>query len=247
MSKKVQDMFDSIAGKYDFLNHFLSGGRDLVWRKKSVARLPQNQQGRALDLCGGTGDFMQALHKQHPDLQGLVGDFSIEMMAVGKEKYPDFEWAQVDAQSTPFYNDRFQVVLNGFGMRNLDSLEKGIVEALRVTDGGGYFLTLEFFRPEKGFARFFYNVMAPLFIPLFGFLFSKKKAAYEYLVNSIRGFVSVDEYTDLCQQAGWEVVESISCDFGIAWGVLLRKPESLKAPEHHHDHDHDHDHNHNHE
>lgn len=222
MSLSVQRMFDSIAGKYDFLNHFLSGGRDIAWRKKACRSLPTDFNGKVIDSCGGTGDFLNQLQKERPGSNGIVVDFSINMLEIGKKKYSDLSMVQVDALELPFFNDRFDAMLNGFGMRNLDDLAKGIAEATRVIKPNGYFVTLEFFKPSNFFTKFFYGVLAPILIPLFGAIFSKKKDAYQYLVRSIRGFVDVKEYVKLCEQAGWEVVKVQSCDFGLAHSVTLK-------------------------
>jgi demethylmenaquinone methyltransferase/2-methoxy-6-polyprenyl-1,4-benzoquinol methylase len=225
LSLQIREMFDSIAGRYDFLNHFLSAGRDAAWRKMAVRMLPSDFSGMAVDVCGGTGDFFKEIKKQFPDSNGIIADFSREMLAAGATKSSEALLVQADALSLPFYNERFDCCVNGFGMRNLDDLSRGIVEAWRVVKPGGYFITLEFFKPQNPFTRAFYGFFAPMLIPLFGALFSGKKEAYEYLVRSIQNFSSVEEYKSLCSQVGWDVVESKACDFGIAHAVCLRKPE----------------------
>ena len=133
--------------------------------------------------------------------------------------------SQMDALKTPFPGALFDVILNGFGMRNLPDASLGLDEVKRILKPGGYFVTLEFFAPSNWFSRFFYNVLAPIIIPIVGAFFSGKKEAYEYLVRSVRGFLTVENYVLLAQQKGFEVEEVKACDFGIAYRVLIKKKE----------------------
>jgi demethylmenaquinone methyltransferase/2-methoxy-6-polyprenyl-1,4-benzoquinol methylase len=224
MSIKIQKMFDSIAARYDFLNHFLSLGRDIRWRKKAV-KLAQIPEGaRALDLCGGTGDFLAEIEKKvNVDPKSAVGDFSHGMLAQCQKKFPNFHTIQLDAMKTPLGNSEFDIITNGFGMRNLDVTELGVQEAYRLLKDKGAFVTLEFFKPTNPFNLFFYKILAPLFIPIFGALFSKQKSAYEYLVNSIKGFITVQEYKAMCEKVGFTVEKIHACDGGIAYIVVGRK------------------------
>lgn len=226
MISSVRKMFDGIAHRYDFLNHALSLFRDVAWRRACCRSLKNivTQEARVLDLCGGTGDFIITYEKflGKPELS-LVGDFSFGMLSrvKGKTTVPAL---QVDAMCMPFLNETFDVVLNGFGMRNLPDTRKGLEETFRVLAPGGHFVTLEFFSPENIFNQFFYGALAPLFIPVVGAFFSGKKESYEYLVNSIRRFLKVTEYAVMAREIGFEVTYVKACDFGIAYRVLLFKP-----------------------
>ncbi len=223
MGVQIRRMFDDIAGKYDFLNHFLSLGRDISWRKKAIKQITHEGDLRVLDLCGGTGDFLNEVSRTLGSINlGVVGDFSHGMLSVSQKKYP-FEVVQLDAMQTPFANEQFNTVLNGFGMRNLDDTRKGVQEAGRVLERGGLFITLEFFQPSNPFNFVFYKIMAPLFIPLFGALFSGKGDAYAYLVRSIKGFLKVQEYKTLCESEGFNVNNIMLCDGGWAYIVVAEK------------------------
>ncbi len=252
-------MFDGIASRYDFLNHFLSCYQDVLWRrycckhlKKMVAAdnadsVLQNVPGfarnvRLLDLCGGTGDFANTFRKffesrsackcssQKGTSHGFVvdpaviGDFSYGMLAGVKPKKIDAFAVQLDAMKMPFAERQFDVVLNGFGMRNLPDARGALIESYRVLDAGGYLCVLEFFSPRNLFNKFFYKVLAPLFIPVMGAFFSGKRDAYEYLVNSIIRFLPVDEFCKLAEECGFEVKKVKMFDGGISFGVFLRKP-----------------------
>lgn len=245
MGKAIQQMFDGIAGRYDFLNRFLSAGRDRAWRRKAAGRLARELQGReaakVLDLCGGTGDFWSAWTDAafrpagKPPL-GIIADFSLPMLlearrklitvpGMGEAAAPSSRTAivRMDALHPCFKEGRFDAVLCAYGMRNLDSLGLGLDRITGLLKPGGIFVTLEFFRPTTVFTRLFYCVLAPLSIPLLGGLFSSKKEAYAYLVDSIRKFCSVWEYRDRSKQQGFRDVQVTPCDFGISHIVTAVK------------------------
>lgn len=230
MVSPIRKMFDGIAHRYDFLNHALSLFRDVAWRKASCRMLEKKQMSSVLllDLCGGTGDFAKTYAQEigTPKLS-VVGDFSYGMLSRSVSKSKEAFALQIDALKTPFSENAFNVILNGFGMRNLSDVSQGLDEVKRILKPGAYFITLEFFAPSNWFTRFFYYGLAPLFIPLVGAFFSGKKEAYEYLVNSVRRFLTVDEYVQLAEKKGFEVEKVKACDFGIAYRVLMRKKESL--------------------
>jgi demethylmenaquinone methyltransferase / 2-methoxy-6-polyprenyl-1,4-benzoquinol methylase len=223
MSTAVNSMFDAIAGRYDGLNHALSMGRDRAWRRKAVALLPPlDKKARVLDLCGGTGDFSLALRRGEIEVDCAVGDFSLPMLKLGRNKGLS-GLAVLDALKPPFRAGTFDIVLCGFGMRNLDSLEDGVRLVHELLKPGGVFLTLEFFRPGTAFTRFFYRGLAPLFIPFLGRALGSNREAYEYLVSSVQNFRSAEEYACLCRAIGFDRVRTVSCDFDIANVVLAVK------------------------
>jgi demethylmenaquinone methyltransferase/2-methoxy-6-polyprenyl-1,4-benzoquinol methylase len=228
MSSEIQSMFDAIAIRYDFLNHLLSFGRHKAWRKMGVALIPfSGSDPVVLDSCGGTGDFLYDLSQTrsiHKD--SIVGDFSSEMLVQSQKKYPELKILQLDALETPFEDATFDIILNGFGMRNLDSTFAGLSENFRLLKPKGWFLTLEFFRPQNPFTWVFYKVLGPLSIPFIGSLFSGRKSAYSYLLKSIVDYYSVADYCDLGCQAGFKINQTRICFFGIAHLVLMQKPNN---------------------
>jgi demethylmenaquinone methyltransferase/2-methoxy-6-polyprenyl-1,4-benzoquinol methylase len=252
-------MFDGIASRYDFLNHFLSCYQDVLWRrycckclKKMIAadmlaEMPQAAESQAemprdlnkvrlLDLCGGTGDFANTFRKIFEGSlskgsacgfsvePAVIGDFSYGMLAEVKPKKIDAHAVQLDAMKMPFAECQFDVILNGFGMRNVPDARGALMESYRVLDAGGYLCVLEFFSPRNLFNKFFYKVLAPLFIPVMGAFFSGKRDAYEYLVNSIIRFLPVDEFCKMAEECGFEVKKVKMFDGGISFGVFLHKP-----------------------
>lgn len=233
MISPVRKMFDDISKSYDFLNHTLSCFQDILWRHsccrevrrelKKTERLPG---ARLLDLCGGTGDFAATYERYcgSPEV-AILGDFSYGMLkgAVGKKTVA--RPVQLDAMKMPFDDASFDVILNGFGMRNLPDANLGLKESARVLSAGGYLQVLEFFSPRNAFNKFFYKKLAPLFIPLLGSIFSGKRDAYEYLVNSVLRFLPVADFVKLAEDNGFELVHVKPCFFGVAYRVLLKKRE----------------------
>lgn len=220
----VRAMFDEIANRYDFLNHSLSCFQDVFWRRACCRELRAVKSGkRLLDLCGGTGDFAVTYEKYNgtPDV-AILGDFSFGMLQGSAGKKTCAKPVQLDAMKMPFADCAFDVILNGFGMRNLPNTCGGLRESARVLNDGGYLQILEFFSPRNTFNKFFYKVLAPLFIPVMGAFFSKRDA-YEYLVNSVLQFLPVADFVKLAEENGFELVHVKPCFFGVAYRVLLRK------------------------
>ena len=219
-------MFDGIASRYDFLNHFLSCGQDILWRRYCCRQLKKYGAGRRLlDLCGGTGDFAVTYEMLcvKPDV-AVLGDFSFGMLKEVSGKKTVAIPIQLDAMRIPFADASFDVVLNGFGMRNVPDAKGALQESFRVLASGGYLCVLEFFAPRNPFNRFFYGILAPIFIPLFGAFFSGKKEAYEYLVNSIKRFLPVKDFCRMAAECGFQVEKVKGFNGGISYGVFLRKP-----------------------
>lgn len=224
MISPVRKMFDEIANRYDFLNHALSCFQDILWRRSCCRELKRQNPGkRLLDLCGGTGDFAVTYEKFNgkPDI-AVLGDFSFGMLKGAAGKKMTAGPVQLDAMKMPFDDASFDVILNGFGMRNLPDAEGGLRESARVLTAGGYLQVLEFFSPRNAFNKFFYKRLAPLFIPVLGAFFSKREA-YEYLVNSVLRFLPVADFVTLAEKNGFELVHVKPCFFGVAYRVLLRR------------------------
>lgn len=233
MGLAIQRMFDGIARRYDFLNHFLSAGRDKAWRRRAAACLRGEGNLRVLDLCGGTGDFWktwaESAGARAAGSRGIIADFSLPMLKEAQRKLSGGGPAgrpalvRMDALRPCFKEGAFDAVLCAYGMRNLDSLAGGIDAIGGLLKPGGLFITLEFFRPTTAFTRFFYHGLAPLCIPLLGWFFSSRRQAYAYLVDSIRRFQSVREYGDGFRGRGFRDVAIIPCDFGISHIVTAVK------------------------
>ena len=222
-SKKAQValMFNNIARKYDFLNHFLSLGIDKLWRKKAIKILRAHQPKRMLDIATGTGDFAIAALKLNPD--SVVGiDISTEMLAVGREKIAKkglehkIQLFEGDSENIQFENDSFDAITVAFGVRNFENLEKGISEMHRVLDKGGKLVVLEFSKPRKFPIKQIYNFYFFKILPFWGRLVSKDISAYTYLPESVANFPDGDKFLEICKTCGFESVSEQRLSFGIA-------------------------------
>jgi ubiquinone/menaquinone biosynthesis methyltransferase len=220
----VRTMFGRIAPTYDLLNHVLSGGLDIVWRRRAVARVAGAIPGPALDLCAGTMDLSVLLGRARPDSRLVAADFSKAMLEKGRAKVPRAEVVVADAENLPFENAEFAVVVCGFGVRNVTDPLRAVREVRRVLAPGGVFVTLEFFRPETPATRAFHRAYASLLLPAVGGLLSGDRGAYAYLARSMQGFFSRPEYEDALKGAGFTNVTSEPLTMGVASIVRAEVP-----------------------
>lgn len=230
-SKKDQValMFNNIARKYDFLNHFLSMGIDKLWRKKAVKLLQPLQPKQLLDIATGTGDFALACLKLNPDkVTGI--DISKEMLAVGREKIAKkklqdkIELFEGDSEDIQFDDNSFDAITVAFGVRNFQNLEKGLKEMNRVVRPGGKVVILEFSKPKKFPVKQFYNFYFFNILPLWGKMVSKDSSAYTYLPESVGAFPDDENFLEIYKSCGFEDTEQIKLSFGIASIYIGTKP-----------------------
>lgn len=219
--EQVADMFNNIAGTYDFLNHFMSLGIDIIWRKKAINELRLNKPVTILDVATGTGDFaFEALGILKPGK--IIGvDISQGMLDIANQKIAKrnlsakFEVKRGDSERLPFSDRSFDAVTVAYGVRNFENLEKGITDMLRVLKPGGKAVILEFSKP-KGFpVRQLYNFYFHYITPGIGKLFSKDSRAYSYLPESVAAFPDGADFTDLMQKVGYKDTKHRSLTFGI--------------------------------
>ncbi|NOX16163.1 MAG: bifunctional demethylmenaquinone methyltransferase/2-methoxy-6-polyprenyl-1,4-benzoquinol methylase UbiE [Epsilonproteobacteria bacterium] len=221
--QKIVKMFDDIAPTYDRANRVLSMGVDIQWRKKACDetfvryKKPVNL---IVDVACGTGDMMGYWKKRADKLDitvdKIVGiDPSIGMTDVGKGKFPDFEFIISEATSLPLEDESVDILSISYGIRNVVQRQKAFKEFARVLKTGGYVVILEFTKDDKKGSLFavkdFYMNKV---LPKIGGFISKNKEAYEYLPNSIEGFLTSDMLQLELKDAGFETefVKSFSMD-----------------------------------
>ena len=219
--EQVADMFNNIAKTYDFLNHFLSLGIDVIWRKKAINELKCDKPARILDVATGTGDFaFEALEKLKPEK--IVGvDISAGMLDIARQKIArrglgdKFEVALADSEKLPFADDEFDAVTVAYGVRNFENLQKGLTDMCRVLKPGGKAVVLEFSKPRAFPVKQLYNFYFNYITPGIGKLFSKDARAYTYLPESVAAFPDGDNFTAVMRKAGFKHTKSRPLAFGI--------------------------------
>lgn len=219
--KQVALMFDRIAARYDLLNHLLSFNVDRYWRGRAVELFCDQRPRDILDVATGTGDFALAALKARP--QRVVGvDLSENMLAVGRRKLERralthlIELKYGDAETLPFGEASFDVVLSGFGVRNFENTAAGIGEMFRVLRPGGTVVILEFSRPRKAPFRQLYNFYFTRVLPGIGRLISGDQAAYTYLPGSVGHFPDGEDFLAILRTAGFTEAQARPLTLGIA-------------------------------
>lgn len=218
----VESMFDSIAWRYDFLNHFLSFGTDYRWRKRAIGIISKHQEHpRILDVATGTGDLAIAALKIEPvKITGI--DISEKMIEIGREKLKErgltekIELFKGDSEHIDFKDNSFDVTMVAFGVRNFSNPLKGLSEMYRVTRPGGFLMVLEFSKPVSFPFRQIYNFYFLNILPLFGRLFSKDKRAYSYLPESVMKFPDNESFLNIVVEAGFVKEQQVKLTGGIA-------------------------------
>ena len=218
---QVERMFDTIAGKYDLLNHTLSFGIDKLWRKKGIAYLRPFAPKQILDIATGTGDLALQLQRQrHPD--HIIGaDLSEGMMEEGRQKVEKaglsahITFERQDCTALTYEDNRFDAVTAAFGVRNFERIEQGIAEMYRVLKPGGHLMILELSTPEHFPMAQSYHLYSSVFIPLIGRVLAHNKAAYHYLPASIKVVPQGRVMTELLQRVGFKEAHAQTFTFGV--------------------------------
>ncbi|PKP31402.1 MAG: bifunctional demethylmenaquinone methyltransferase/2-methoxy-6-polyprenyl-1,4-benzoquinol methylase UbiE [Bacteroidetes bacterium HGW-Bacteroidetes-17] len=219
--EKVRKMFNEISYRYDFLNHFLSMGIDILWRKKLVDLLKKQHPKYVLDVATGTGDL--AITASRIEAIKIIGvDIAEEMLAVGRKKINQkkldhkIELRLGDSENLPFETGTFDAAIVAFGVRNFENLDKGLTEMYRVLSVKSKVYILEFSMPEKFPIRQLYHFYFKNILPLIGRVISKDRVAYTYLHDSVQEFPSGEAFLNRLNKAGFENASQLKLSFGIA-------------------------------
>lgn len=218
---KVQTLFNAIAARYDLLNHLLSGGVDLYWRRKAIAALQDLQPKRILDVATGTADLAIAALRLGPS--AVVGvDIAENMLAVGREKLTRRRLDGVitlqsgEAEHLAFPDGSFDASIVAFGARNFADLSQGLREMCRVLRPGGRIMVLEFSRPSAFPFKQLYFFYFRRILPIVGRIISKDPGAYTYLPDTVMKFPEGDGFLAILRAAGFRTVRQERLTFGIA-------------------------------
>ena len=219
--EQVAQMFDTISGNYDGLNRVISFGIDIKWRKKVLQLVSDKNPKTVLDIATGTGDLAILMTKT--SAERIVGlDISAGMLDVGRKKIEaqklsdKIEMILADSENMPFENDTFDAITVAFGVRNFETLEKGLAEILRVLKPNGIFVILETSVPEKTPYKQGYTFYSRNILPLIGKLFSKDDSAYQYLSESASVFPYGEVLNNILRKIGFIDVVSMPQTFGVA-------------------------------
>jgi demethylmenaquinone methyltransferase/2-methoxy-6-polyprenyl-1,4-benzoquinol methylase len=217
----VRGLFDAIAPRYDFLNHFLSLGIDISWRRRAIRLLEPYKPRRILDVATGTGDLAIEASRLMPGR--IVGiDISKKMIDIGKQKIRAKNLESVisfesgDAERLEYESGSFDAITVAFGVRNFSDLKKGLSEFYRVLRRGGVAVILEFSKPRSATIARAYGLYSRHVLPRIGGFVSRNREAYEYLPNTIAEFPDGAAFCSELRDAGFAEVQWYPQTFGIA-------------------------------
>jgi len=228
--ERIRSMFGEISPRYDFLNHFLSGGTDYYWRWRTVRSVPLREDAPILDVCTGTGDLALAYWERGKRRIPVIGtDFTPEMLVVARQKearrrsstdaenQAPVEFLEADTQQLPFPDHQFQLVSVAFGLRNVADTLAGLREMTRVCQLGGKVVILEFSLPENRIIRNLYQWYFRNILPRIGQLLARNQhMAYNYLPQSVAQFPQGEQLAALMRESGLDNIRWKPLTFGIA-------------------------------
>lgn len=222
----VQAMFARIAGRYDLMNRVMTFGQDQRWRRHVIGQAQLPRGGRLLDIATGTGDIAYEGLRRHPGIQAVGGDFTIEMMQVGKRyaQRRDLQWVGADTLALPFAGDTFDAVTSGFLMRNVIDVPGALREQIRVTRPGGRVVILESSPPPRNLLRPFIRLHLNVVIPALGRLLTGEADAYRYLPDTTQRFQSPGALAVSMRDAGLQNVDYRLFMFGTIAVHVGQKP-----------------------
>ena len=218
--KQVEQMFDSIAPAYDFMNRAMTLGIDRWWRRVAVKMVGKSHPHRILDVATGTGDFAIDLYRKiKPD--AIVGvDLSQGMLDVARKKIAKRNLGDVitvqqgDCLALPFEDGDFDAVTVAFGVRNFEHLLQGYQQMHRVLSPGGVLCVVELSTPRNRIIKWFYDLYTLHIIPWFGALKSHDKSAYRYLPQSIAAVPQGEDMLAIMREAGFKDCKVKRMTFG---------------------------------
>jgi demethylmenaquinone methyltransferase/2-methoxy-6-polyprenyl-1,4-benzoquinol methylase len=217
----VRTLFNGIAYRYDLLNHLLSAGFDITWRRRAIARLVDDRPRRILDVATGTGDLAIAALRARPE--SVVGvDIAEEMLLRGRGKIArrgcetKITFRTGDAEDLDFPENSFDAVTVAFGVRNFEDLEKGLRGMHRVLRPGGKVVVLEFSRPRRAPLKQLYFLYFRHILPRIGRTVSDHREAYTYLPDTVMRFPEGSEFMKILEGVGFSSVDEERLTGGIA-------------------------------
>ncbi len=218
----IQNMFNAVAPRYDFLNRLLSVGCDRYWRKIAVNQLGKVENKIYLDMATGTADIALEIAKRTPEALQITGiDCSNNMLELGRIKINKAKLNTAislipgSAENIPIKDQIFDGAITAFGVRNFSNFQKGLLEIHRVLKPNGIIVILEFSFPKNIFIQLIYRVYFKKILPIVGRLISRHKTAYSYLPESVTNFPQGEAFKNLLKDSGFNKVGFKTLSFGI--------------------------------
>jgi demethylmenaquinone methyltransferase/2-methoxy-6-polyprenyl-1,4-benzoquinol methylase len=222
---KVDDVFGSVARRYDLMNDLMSAGLHRAWKGVMVTALNPPKAGRLwrlLDVAGGTGDIaFRVAERSRGHAEMTIADISPEMLDVGRQRaekrgLTSLTFREANAEALPFADATFDAYTIAFGIRNVPRVEAALAEAYRVLRHGGHFLCLEFSEVDTPMLDRLYEMYSFKVIPELGRTVAGDAEAYRYLVESIRTFPNQERFADMVRATGFGRVSYRNLSGGIA-------------------------------
>ena len=218
-AKKVAEVFDSVASRYDIMNDLMSGGLHRAWKRTTVLQAAVRPGMKVLDIAGGTGDLARAfLNRVGSDGQVWLPDINESMLNVGRNRLLDQglvpHLALCDCEKLPFPDDYFDVVTVAFGLRNMTHKDNALAEMRRVVKPGGKVLVLEFSKVNSALSPF-YDLYSFGVLPKLGRLIAGDSDSYRYLAESIRKHPDQETLKRLMLDAGFDRVNYRNLSAGV--------------------------------
>jgi demethylmenaquinone methyltransferase / 2-methoxy-6-polyprenyl-1,4-benzoquinol methylase len=179
----VSGMFDRVAARYDRANAVMSAGNSALWRIATTRAVDPKPGERILDIAAGTGTSSASLARTGATVVAV--DFSPGMIAEGRQRHPQIEFVEADAERLPFGDDEFDAVTISFGLRNVEHPEVALAEMYRVMKPGGRLVVCEFSKPPHPLARGAYDLYLRRLLPIVGAVSGSAPDSYEYLSRTI--------------------------------------------------------------
>lgn len=221
---QVKRIFDSIAPRYDLLNHLLSFGLDFYWRKKALKLSSLNTNSKLLDVACGTGDFAIAASKV--GVKNIIGaDLSKNMLElfIKKSIWISGRTIQMVAENIPLKNDSITNITVAFGVRNFFNISDGFKSFYRILTSGGKVTILEFRMPGNKYLKGLYKFYFKNILPVIGGIISGDKEAYRYLPASVEEFDEKTDLVKLLEENGFKNVNSYNLTFGTVQIIIAVK------------------------
>jgi demethylmenaquinone methyltransferase / 2-methoxy-6-polyprenyl-1,4-benzoquinol methylase len=228
----MRAMFSTIAPRYDFITRMFSYGMDRRWKRRGVEKAGLPERAMVLDLASGTGDFSQLVGERRPQARSIAVDLTEGMLRLARARgIRDAVCA--DATVLPFAEATFDCVFIGYGLRNFPDLNTALREIERVTRPGGLLVTLDFFLPANPVLRQLYVGYLYMQGGFWGLLLHGRPRVYTYIPDSLRSFISMQDFAERLRRFGYASVKAHGFIFGgigLHWAAKMQNPPGAAAP-----------------